>query len=161
MAQGIDRETVKAKYEEITEQFYLHYLKEGNGVSTKEYPNIADPTAVSKERIVTKIKKIRIMFRKAVDSGRRSGGGRVIFAVLKECEEIWSGSPAVHCIENGIQSNFSTSNNSEESLEHKTSKDSCYASKIPEGGYNLQEDSNQEVIIIIIIIIIINLFTVG
>ena len=145
MAQGIDWETVKAKYEEITEQFHLHYPKDGSGVSSREYPNIADPTVISKERVVTKIKKIRTMFRKAVDSGRRSGGGRVIFALLKECEEIWSGSPAVHCIENGIQSSFSISSCSEDSLEDESRKDSCYASKIPEGECSQQEDTNQEV----------------
>ena len=30
-------------------------------------------------------------------------------------------------------------------MEHETSKESCYASKTPEGGCSLQEDSNQEV----------------
>ena len=62
MARGLDWETVKAKYEEIMELFHLRYPKEGSGVSPEEYPNSADPTVVSKEHIVTKIKRIRNMF---------------------------------------------------------------------------------------------------
>ena len=37
MAQGVDWQTVKAKQEEIAEQFHLHYPMEGSDVSTKEY----------------------------------------------------------------------------------------------------------------------------
>ena len=37
MAQAVDWQTVKAKQEEIVEQFHLHYPKEGSDVSTKEY----------------------------------------------------------------------------------------------------------------------------
>ena len=143
MAQGLDWETVKAKYEEITEQFHLHYPKENNDVNVKGYPAIADPTVILKDRIVTKIKRIRNMFRKAVDSGRKSGGGRVIFAFFKECEEIWSGSPAVHCIENGIQSSFSSTSTSGDSLDHESSKD--YYDSSTEGESRLAEDISTEV----------------
>ena len=33
-------------------------------------------------------------FRKAVDSGKKSGGGRVVFVMYDKCHEIWGGSPA-------------------------------------------------------------------
>ena len=144
MARGLDWETIKAKYEEIMELFHLRYPKEGSGVSPEEYLNSADPTVVSKERIVTKIKRIRNMFRKAVDSGRKSGGGRVVFSLYEECEEIWAGSPAVNCIQNGIQSSFSTPSTSGESLDLESSKDFDDNTKGLEEETLLEEDSSLE-----------------
>ena len=55
MAQGVDWETVKAEYEEITEEIHQYYPKESGDVSIKDYPNIARPTELSKERIVTRL----------------------------------------------------------------------------------------------------------
>ena len=39
-------------------------------------------------------------FRKAVDAGKRSGGGRVVFTFFNLCENLWGGSPAVTSISN-------------------------------------------------------------
>ena len=48
----------------------------------------------------------------------------MVFALYDECEEIWAGSPAVHCIEDEIQSSFSTPCSSEESMDRESCKDS-------------------------------------
>ena len=54
--------------------------------------------------MAAKIKKIKTSFRKAVDSGRRSGGGRVTYALYNECYEVWAGCPAVESLEDGVES---------------------------------------------------------
>ena len=65
----------------------------------------------------------------------------MIFALFKECEEIYSKSSAVHCIENGI----STPNNSGESMDHESRKDLYYSSKFSEGESRLEKDISPEV----------------
>ena len=47
-----------------------------------------------KERINVKIKIMRKQYRVALDSGRRSGGGRVVAQFYDKRSEIWGGSPA-------------------------------------------------------------------
>ncbi len=53
--------------------------------------------------MTTKIKNIRLKYRKAVDLGRRSGHGRVVFLYMELCEQIWGGSPATDKINTGIE----------------------------------------------------------
>ena len=103
-AAGLDWETIKSKYEEITERFQERYPKEGNGANEQEFPNFRNPKVIGKDRVIPKIKRIKASFRKAVDSGRRSRGGRVVSALYKECIEIWGGSPAVDSFSGGIES---------------------------------------------------------
>ena len=43
-------------------------------------------------------------FKKAIDSGRRSGGGRIVTTFYEECFAIWCGSPTVECTKHGIES---------------------------------------------------------
>ena len=52
---------------------------------------------------MAKLKRIKFGYRKAVDSGRRSGGGRVVTLFFDECSELWSGCPAVEAMGNGIE----------------------------------------------------------
>lgn len=42
----------------------------------------------------TKLKAVRKKYRVAVDSGKKSGHGRVILLYFNECEALWGGSPA-------------------------------------------------------------------
>ena len=93
----VDWETVKTKYDEIVTRFQAKYPKADSGVIPDEYPNCERPEKINKAKIAPKIKCITANFRKAVDSGRKSGGGRIVMALYDECHEIWSGSPAVHC----------------------------------------------------------------
>lgn len=39
-----------------------------------------------------------------MDSGRKSGHGRVVLLYFESCEEIWGGSPATTTIASGIES---------------------------------------------------------
>ena len=56
----------------------------------------------TKERVNERLKKIKTSFRKAVDS-RKSSGGRVVWNLYDECYELWSGSPAVKCLNHGLE----------------------------------------------------------
>jgi hypothetical protein len=59
-----------------------------------------------KERVKSKLKRIRSGYKKAVDFGRKSGGGRIVATFYDECLEIWAGSPAVGCTMNGIETSI-------------------------------------------------------
>ena len=59
---------------------------------------------LNKTILTTKLKNIRAKFRKAVDSGRKSGHGRVVAIYFELCEKIWGGSPATTQISGGIES---------------------------------------------------------
>ena len=61
------------------------------------------PKRYSPRRELIRLKKIKTGFRKAVDSGRNSGGGRVVWNMYDECCELWSGSPAVQCLNHGLE----------------------------------------------------------
>ena len=59
---------------------------------------------VTKDRIWAKIKIIRTDFRKAMDSGKKSGGGRDVFTFYSLCRSLWGSSPTVNNIPNSIDS---------------------------------------------------------
>ena len=65
---------------------------------------------MTKVIIITKLKAIRLKFRAAVDSGRKSGHcrksghGRVVLLYFESCEAIRGGSPATSTIRAGIES---------------------------------------------------------
>lgn len=54
--------------------------------------------------MTSKLKQIRQKFRQAVDSGRRSGHGRVVLLYFEQCELVWGGSPATETIPSGVES---------------------------------------------------------
>ena len=58
---------------------------------------------LTKAILTTKLKNIRLKYRKAVDSGRRSGHGRVVLLYYELCDKIWGGSPATEQIEGGLE----------------------------------------------------------
>ena len=92
---GIDWETIKNKYNEISEKFQDRYPKSSGAVNRSEYQHCDNPNILSKERIATKLKRLKTNFRKAIDSGRKSGGGWIVLGLYDECYQIWAGSPAV------------------------------------------------------------------
>ena len=75
-------ESKRSKYEKIHENFIDAYPENG-GDSWKGKEKI------TVKRIGAKIKIIRSNYRKAVDSGRKSGGGRVVMAFFDLCETVW------------------------------------------------------------------------
>ena len=68
----------------------------------------------------------------------------MVFSLYDECKEIWAGSPAVHCIQNGIQSSFSTPNTSGENLDLESGKDYDDNTKGLEEETLLEEDASLE-----------------
>ena len=53
-----------------------------------------DVSLFTRERIASKIKDIRKKYKKSVDCGRRSGGGRTVATFYDVCNEIWGGCPS-------------------------------------------------------------------
>jgi len=106
--ESIDWESIKTKYEKITENFVKNLPKE----KTSEYPHI--PDQFTKDKISSKIKAVRGKYRKALDSGRKSGGGRVVSFFYDLCSEIWSGSPATQSMASGVESQDSNVNETDQ-----------------------------------------------
>uniref|UniRef100_A0AAV2MHF9 Uncharacterized protein n=1 Tax=Knipowitschia caucasica TaxID=637954 RepID=A0AAV2MHF9_KNICA len=57
----------------------------------------------SKAQITSKLKAVRTKYRKAVDTGKRSGQGRVVFIFFELCQQVWGGSPATETIAGGLE----------------------------------------------------------
>ncbi|XP_030266336.1 uncharacterized protein LOC115577601 [Sparus aurata] len=68
---------------------------------TEDFPH--DAMTISKTQVTTKLKCIRGKYRRAVDTGRLSGQGRVVMLLFELCQEIWGGSPATRCIDSSIE----------------------------------------------------------
>ena len=67
----------------------------------KDYPH--KKGEISKSVLTSKLKMIAKKFREAVDSGRKSGHGRVVLLYFDLCKGIWGGSPATSTIVEGIE----------------------------------------------------------
>lgn len=100
--EGIDWESVRSKYEDILVLFREALPDTPEEACGKDYPHERD--AVSKLILSTKLKNIRIKYRQAVDSGRRSGNGRVVMLYFELCQQIWGGSPATEQLDGGMES---------------------------------------------------------
>ena len=98
----IDWESVKTKYEDILKLFQENLSSSEDGSSLdKDYPHKKE--SVTKNVVTTKLKSIRLKFRKAVDAGRRSGHGRVVLLYFELCEKIWGGAPATEQLSSGLE----------------------------------------------------------
>ncbi|RXN03160.1 tripartite motif-containing 16-like protein [Labeo rohita] len=124
-SENIDWETCQNKYAEI-----LDRLKEQYPVDDIAYPHSKDD--LTKLIITTKLKAIRLKYRHAVDSGKRSGHGRVVLLYFELCEQIWGGSPAVTTINCGIET--SGINN------HRSTTDDSYPPGLNE-SYQMKDSS--------------------
>ena len=97
--EGVDWESVRSRYEDVTKMFLEKYP----GDDKEKFPRRTEASrSFNKDRIQNKLKRIKLNFRKVVDKGRRSGGERVVTTFCEECCEIWSGAPAVESITGGI-----------------------------------------------------------
>ena len=45
------------------------------------------------------MKQLRVKYKKAVDLGKRSGGGRIIMAYFDLCTDMWYDSPSTNSIQ--------------------------------------------------------------
>ena len=96
--EGVNWESKRTKYEQIKSKFWEQYPE----VEDEKFPRCKDLDSIMKERVSAKLKSIRTDFKKAVDTGKRSGGERIIFTFYELCERIWGGCPAVNSISHGI-----------------------------------------------------------
>ena len=110
-ANGLDWESIKTKYDDITTLFLSRYPKNQDAEDKREFKHKNPSQEFSKERIVAKIKALRLKYRKALDTGRRSGGGRVVAQFYDICSHIWSGSRAAEAIQGGIDTSSTASAN--------------------------------------------------
>ena len=103
--QNINWESLRSKYDDIHERFVAHLVSIAEGeiqIFDKEYPH--HPEEVSRAVVASKLKGLRLRYRKAVDTGRRSGQGRVVELYYNLCQEIWGGSPATEQLSSGLES---------------------------------------------------------
>lgn len=88
----------KSKYKDIHGLFIASLPSDG---TDDNFPHKKEE--LTQAVVASKLKAIRIRFRQAVDSGRRSGHGRVVMIYYELCESIWGGSPATEQIDGGLE----------------------------------------------------------
>ena len=99
-----DWEKVKTKYADILALFW-EQLPSGTEEASqleKDYPH--HPDQITLKCLTSKLKAIRLKYRQAIDSGKKSGHGRVIMCYFDLCNKIWGGSPATVQISSGLES---------------------------------------------------------
>lgn len=90
MMNNIDWETSQFKYSDILEQLLElcpSTTPQEAEKSGKDYPHKKEDHANA--ILASKMKSIRLKHRHAVDTGRRSGHGRVVLLYYELCERIW------------------------------------------------------------------------
>jgi hypothetical protein len=97
LQQNVDWESCQSKYADLLKAMQDQYPKE----APEDFPH--DAMAITKTQLTSKLKNIRSKYRGAVDTGRRSGQGRVVMLFYELCQEIWGGSPATRCIEGAME----------------------------------------------------------
>ena len=150
---GFDWESFKTKYVDSTEMFVKRYPTTATGtVDRHSYPKFDPGNQFTKERVLSKIKAIRVKYKAALDSGRRSGGGRVVATFFDMCSNIWAGSPSAQCIDGGLESSNvgSVEKDTEEEAESATvqsdhEKNDCIPGPgpDPDADNGVEKSSNQ------------------
>ena len=80
--EGVNWESKGTKDEQIKSKF----CEQNPEVEDEKFPRSNDLDLITKERVSPKLKSIRTNFKKAVDTGKRSGGGRTISMFYELCE---------------------------------------------------------------------------
>lgn len=76
---GLSWEGTRTKYEKIKELILKRYPDKPSDNPNEQFPRVGKTKFITKERVSAKLKKMRTHYKKAVDSGGKSGGGRVVF----------------------------------------------------------------------------------
>ena len=93
--EGLEWESVKSKYEDIRKDFVTLY-EQRDGL-------LHNLSLFTRERIASKTKDTKKKYKKTVDSGKKSGGGRTVATFYDAWNEIWDGCPATTSqLENGV-----------------------------------------------------------
>ena len=103
-SENVDWESIQNKYAELLDIFREHLLTSPDEAKKigKDYKH--KPEEITKGTLTSKLKSVRQKYRQVVDSGRRSGHGRVVLLYYDDCECILGGSPATTQIGSGIES---------------------------------------------------------
>lgn len=79
--ENVDCQSIQSKYSDIYDLLKQQYPSKDNAVKMgKDFPNNQDD--LTKNTVTTKLKNIRAKYRQAVDTGRRSGHGRVVLLYM-------------------------------------------------------------------------------
>ncbi|CAL9693812.1 unnamed protein product [Knipowitschia caucasica] len=97
--ENIDWESCQNKYVDLLTLYLEHYPAE----TSNDFPH--GNGELTRAILTTKIKAIRSKYRQAIDSGRKSGYGRVVHLYFELCEQIGGGSPATTTMSSGIETN--------------------------------------------------------
>ncbi|CAM4652866.1 unnamed protein product [Leuciscus chuanchicus] len=84
---------------DLTQQLVEKYPSETN----EEFPHVKEE--ITRAHLTTKLKTIRGKYRNSVDTGRRSGHGRMVLLYFELYEQVWGGSPATTTIASDIETN--------------------------------------------------------
>ena len=127
-------ESVTSKYADIANRF-IEVVEEYRTGSSKQYRYSGEE--ITREKVATKLKTARRKYRSAVDTGRKSGHGRVVLLCFEKFQEIWGGSSATVKLSNDIE----TIDVSEDSLTKTIAslQDTCSAAVVTE----MNESSTQ------------------
>ena len=80
-------EKLQTKYADIGARLRLVIDKSREtGESGKDYPHSS--AEITKDKVMKKLKNTRKKYRNAVDTGKKSGQGRVVLLYFNECEKI-------------------------------------------------------------------------
>ena len=90
--QKLDWVKIRSRYEQVAAQFKEEYPEQPSDL----YPHKREK--ITRDRVTAKLKKIQTAYKKAEDSKRKSGGGRVVMTFYSICSEIWGGSPAIESL---------------------------------------------------------------
>ena len=103
-AENVDWESCISKYPDILEMFIAQYPSTENAeMISKSFPH--KERELTKSCLTAKLKQVRLKFRSALDSGRKSGHSRVVLLYFELCEQIWGGSPATTTLPTRIEIN--------------------------------------------------------
>ena len=137
--EGIAWESIKERYEIIRKEFLAAFPSEAN----KEFSH--GKSFFTRERISSKVKQIRVKYRKALDIGRQSSGGIVVATFYDLCSQIQSGSPATESISGGIETvKNNASTNSSHTTEDTSFTNSEEKQELDDGSDESDEDREQE-----------------
>ena len=101
-------EKKRQKYKDIFDILMKEYPDE-----KEKYPN---KETMGKNRAAAKLKSIRSGFKKAIDCGKKSGWGSVVFTFFDFCNDLWVGCPALTTMQNSINSSKQLSNDDSDSF---------------------------------------------
>ena len=83
--EGLSWEGTRTNYKKIKELVLERYPDRPSDNPNEQFPHVSKTEFITKERVSAKLKKMRTDYKTAVDSGRKSAGGRVVFTFYNVC----------------------------------------------------------------------------